>query len=472
MRKSILGIIVITCILIIMFLSTSLNAGMHSKERILAIVQFNNITQSDEYGWLSSGIPESLTTDFSQLKKQLKVIDNREIIIEKQPSFYEIEKDPSIFGKFLGVNILIVGSFTVLDKIRIDVRSCNVETAEVTSAGWFMVEKGNMDSINKAYSQIVYKIATDLGLKITQEAKKKIEKPKRKIIEAYKNFTFAKESSYKKNYEESKRYNDKALRIDPEYEEAREFEKELKKILKMMSYIIPPYAGITRQAINLGEVNPTYLASSGEKEEKTTYIDEYEFSLPLSLFRIEGVSLEKFLLYFSFPKFDNNIGVTPGYFFAYKIGAKYFIPILIIKKPGFKMSIDGVLGIGGRLFYSLKQKYAYPPNEKYGLKIDGKWYEIPQTGEAFLDLTGVEMPLSINVRFTVLETLFLNLEGSYRMYAKIKEKEWTWIGGEDFNKDGKVDDEKELFSMPEEWLQYKNLSLGYFSFHIGIGFLF
>jgi len=64
------------------------------------------------------------------------------------------------------------------------------------------------------------------------------------------------------------------------------------------------------------------------------------------------------------------------------------------------------------------------------------------------------------------------LEGSYRMYAKIKEKEWTWIGGEDFNKDGKVDDEKELFSMPEEWLQYKNLSLGYFSFHIGIGFLF
>ena len=105
MRKSILGIIVITCILIIMFLSTSLNAGMHSKERILAIVQFNNITQSDEYDWLSSGIPESLTTDFSQLKKQLKVIDNREIIIEKQPSFYEIEKDPSIFGKFLGVNI-------------------------------------------------------------------------------------------------------------------------------------------------------------------------------------------------------------------------------------------------------------------------------------------------------------------------------------------------------------------------------
>ena len=122
----------------------ALAAGTEARLAI-AVVDFTNTSQDEEYDYLSKTIPENVITSLAE-SGDLNIVERgrlQEALSEMQLQLTDIVDEASAvrLGRAVGANAIIVGSFVVIGrKIRISSRLIDVETAKVITGkkatGW------------------------------------------------------------------------------------------------------------------------------------------------------------------------------------------------------------------------------------------------------------------------------------------------------------------------------------------------
>ncbi len=106
---------------------------------VVAIMSFTNgaIGRTSEYAGLSQGIAEILTTTLAANEK-IRVVERAKLqqLLDEQKlsASSRIDEETAVkLGRILGAHHFIMGAFVIdtKDRMRVDVRSVNVETAEI-----------------------------------------------------------------------------------------------------------------------------------------------------------------------------------------------------------------------------------------------------------------------------------------------------------------------------------------------------
>jgi len=430
-----------------------------AKKIVVGVSEFENLKQDMNLDWLSSAIPESLTTNLGKVKS-VTVIEDRKKITSALTKFVKIT-DVRL-GQMIGASILVIGSFqTIGKKIRIDVRFVNIETGQVEGAESF---EGEIKKIWDTYPQIVSAILKNLGLPITELEKEKIEKPETLEFKAYKYYGKAKtEDYYEKDREKAqkkiKKLTQEALEIDPNYKKARQLLSEtIEKITESFGGDESGMMFLSVEQIPYTMIpNPQYMMNSGEQWlEVNSYTRWY------------GIGFRSFTVNFLGIKGTGfGLGLNLGLGFTFDFVLEAFYPIVRLGKGTI---ISPGIGINAGTL-EIEQNYAYPSDEKHFFRFEGREYEINQKGLAYSNRpNGPGKPyiiprafMAVGVAVTRNFGLFFDI--GYRF--GIKDNGWQWYtGGKDFNGNGEIEDTEDI-PIKREWLQYNRTEL-YDGFYCGL----
>ncbi|MCH7946850.1 MAG: protein kinase [candidate division Zixibacteria bacterium] len=179
-------------------------------ENSLAIIGFENKTGDEKYDWLTTGLPEILLTDLSQMSS-LNII-SRERILDCFPDKNAPQTHKAFVkaAQSLGASKLLTGSFYRLgeDKIRIDARLEDVATGNI-----ILAEKVVGTDAFSLVDSLTMKLAASLGI-ADIEGKQTVSMYTTSSEEAYKHYIAGVQKFVGHNYDDARQLFNKALAID------------------------------------------------------------------------------------------------------------------------------------------------------------------------------------------------------------------------------------------------------------------
>lgn len=198
-----------------------------SAETTLAVLDFenNSFFKPEEYQPLSQGLAQVMITELGRIEA-LRVVERqklRAILDELKLSQSGLMSDESSVevGKMLGAQHLVFGGFMVTmdEKIRIDVRIVHVETGLTVKASEITGKTKQVLSLVRKLSR---KILGDLNVRISKTEAKLLNKDDSVDIKAMVLFSKGVDLEDHGLMEDAMTLYERALRIDPSFQQARE----------------------------------------------------------------------------------------------------------------------------------------------------------------------------------------------------------------------------------------------------------
>ncbi len=203
----------------------------------IAVLNFDNTSVEDHEKLepLGKGLAAFFLTDLNKITK-LQIVEREKInyVIEelkRQGSIYFDQKTAVKIGKLLGAHTMVFGSFMKLDSrhMRVDARVVKTETGEILVAE---SEEGRPKDIFKLEKNLVMKITKALDIKLNKEEEEEIELGGTEFLDAA--TLFAKGLEYQDQFDYKNAYEcyEKAVKMDPDYTEAKEKMELLKPLIR------------------------------------------------------------------------------------------------------------------------------------------------------------------------------------------------------------------------------------------------
>jgi TolB-like protein len=251
------------------------SAAKHS----VAVLPFENITKDQKLDWLSMGISETITNDLVGLD-EIVVVERLQLMrVMKEQNFHLTgavdEKTVVHIGRLIGADILVVGGFQKMENmLRLTARFIDVETGGIIQTA---KATGKMDNVFDIQDKIVEKLAENLKINLNKQEFVRIGRPPTQSLEAYQHLGQGALLKSKKDYQGAAQELIKAVKIDPEFEVAKENFKEVFWDLNNGNYWSYTQKGVVkgtnveseiiRQAGGIGTFNGKkvfYYVQSGE----------------------------------------------------------------------------------------------------------------------------------------------------------------------------------------------------------------
>jgi len=204
----------------------------------IAVVDFDNtsIEDHEKLEPLEKGLAAFLLTDLNKIIK-LKIVEREKInyVIEELKrggTVYFDKKMVAKIGNLVGAHTMVFGSFMKLDArhMRVDARVVKTETGELLVAE---SEEGRPKDIFKLEKNLVIKIANALELALNKEEEEEIELGGTESLDAA--TLFAKGLEYQDQFDYKNAYKcyEKAVKMDPDYTEAKEKMEILRPLIRL-----------------------------------------------------------------------------------------------------------------------------------------------------------------------------------------------------------------------------------------------
>lgn len=213
-------------VLLIVLIGFSLSVTYPEEKMRLAILPFSNVSESTDFGWLSTGIPESLTFSLSSIHNISLVerIQLESILKEQEFSLSDLADESAAVsvGNLSGADTLLVGSFQITgNRVLIALRFMDVSSGEVLTDKTLRIE-GKLEEIFTLYKKLSYGIIEKFQVQITPAEIVRLEDQSEitESLKAYEYFTLGKNQYYKESeegYEEAVGYFQKAIVEDGEF---------------------------------------------------------------------------------------------------------------------------------------------------------------------------------------------------------------------------------------------------------------
>ncbi len=161
--------------------SSAQDAGPPARTRSIAVLDFANVSNDREFGWLSSGIAETLTNDL-RAAPSLRVIDRVRVV----EAVRHAGTDLSALRKQLLIDMAVVGSFQRAGtRLRITARAVDAASGEALADA---KADGLLEQVFDLQDRIVSQLAATLG---TRSGGAGMRRPYRETssLEAYQAFT-------------------------------------------------------------------------------------------------------------------------------------------------------------------------------------------------------------------------------------------------------------------------------------------
>ena len=231
---------IIAGLAVLITLSTRVDAAgyIYSRFDTIAVMPFQNDTNDASLNWLSMGIPESITVDFSA-EAGFVIIERLQLwrIMEEQAlQVAGAVSDASAMevGQLLGANLLVVGAFQKQgNTMRLTARFVDaasgsvVQTAKVT---------GRLNDIFELQDKLVSELLTGMRLSTAGTKSFGPVHDLTKSLEAFQHFGQASLFHAQRNYQGAVEQLQRAIDLDPGFSVARERYSELFLSLEADSY--------------------------------------------------------------------------------------------------------------------------------------------------------------------------------------------------------------------------------------------
>ncbi len=185
---------------------------------VLAVLEFQNITDDRGVDWLGTGLAETLTADLKRLKL-MKVIsrDRVQEAARRHPPnaghSHLIE-----LGKELGARWLVLGSYQRAgERLRILPRMLEVATGEETATAKI---DGRWEEVFALQDRVVADVMAGLEVKIDSSAMRRIAAPETLHLEAYEQYAQGRQQFHrfgKESLERARQHLERAVALDPSY---------------------------------------------------------------------------------------------------------------------------------------------------------------------------------------------------------------------------------------------------------------
>jgi TolB-like protein/predicted Ser/Thr protein kinase len=186
---------------------------------VLAVLEFQNITDDRGTDWLGTGLAETLTTDLKRLK--LVQVVSRERVQEAARRYRSANAGYSQLiemGKELGVRWLVIGSYQRAgDRLRILPRVVEVATGEETATAKI---DGSWEDVFSLQDRVVEDVLATLELKTDTSVMERIAPPETLHLEAYEQYAQGRQEFHqlgKESLERARQHLERAIALDPKY---------------------------------------------------------------------------------------------------------------------------------------------------------------------------------------------------------------------------------------------------------------
>lgn len=200
-----------------------------AKTMTVLVYPFEN-TGDKKYSWISTGLTDSVISDFAKINDVNVISDQDRKTAMKELEFARSgmvdESTIAELGKITGANIILTGSYQVIgEKIRVNAKLMNVETSKIENS---IKLDGTIDTIFDLEDKIVIgllketnkmNIADVKPIIIKDDILKKIEDKPTSNVSAYEFYSKGREVQ-DTNPVEALNFFRKALAIDPNYTSA------------------------------------------------------------------------------------------------------------------------------------------------------------------------------------------------------------------------------------------------------------
>ena len=192
----------------------ALKAGAVQAAPVLAVLDFQNITNDRGVDWLGTGLAETLTSDLKRLK--LVRVVSRERIQEAAQRYRLAGSGPSQLielGKELGARWLVLGSYQRAgEHLRILPRVIEVATGEEVATAKV---DGGWEDVFALQDRVVANVMNALEVKIDSSAMERIAPPETLHLEAYEQYSQGRQQFHqlgKESLERARQHLERAVR--------------------------------------------------------------------------------------------------------------------------------------------------------------------------------------------------------------------------------------------------------------------
>jgi TolB-like protein/predicted Ser/Thr protein kinase/Flp pilus assembly protein TadD len=186
---------------------------------VLAVLDFQNISDDRGVDWLGTGLAETLTADLKRLKL-VKVI-SRERVLEaaRRRGLPDAGHSQLIeLGKELGARWLVLGSYQRAgQRLRILPRVVEVATGEEAATAKI---DGSWEDVFALQDRVVSDVLAEFEMKIDSSAMERIVPPETLQLEAYEQYAQGRQQFQhlgKESLERARQYFERAVALDPHY---------------------------------------------------------------------------------------------------------------------------------------------------------------------------------------------------------------------------------------------------------------
>ena len=200
----------------------------------VAVLEFQNTSNSPEYQSLERALREMLTTDLSRVR-EIRIVERArlsDLIAEMklaQGGFVDPDTAAKL-GKGVGARAVLVGSVFVRGgQMRIDARLVHVSSGKI-----LLTEEmsGRADDFFSLEKKLANAVTNSLGITLTQLEKLELDEPLGRSFEAARRYGRALAFDDAGNLEAARRAAVDALKADPEFRLAKSLGERIGTILK------------------------------------------------------------------------------------------------------------------------------------------------------------------------------------------------------------------------------------------------
>jgi len=193
-------------------------------DNTIAVLYFENLSNSPELDPLRKGLAQMLITDLSKVEsltivERLKLQKLLEELKLGETGLVDKSTAPRV-GKLIGAKKLVVGGFTELENknLRIDASINQIATSDISN---LEEVSGQLRSFFQMEKKLAFAVIQDMGITLTREEREAIEKIPTESLLAF--MAYAKGLDYEDRgmFDAAKTQYQKALGLDPNFQLAR-----------------------------------------------------------------------------------------------------------------------------------------------------------------------------------------------------------------------------------------------------------
>lgn len=192
----------------------------------IAVIPFSNLSEKQEYNWIGSGFAETMISALTnvgniQITERFLMNEVLKEVALQQTGFID-EKSSVRIGKLTGANVIISGSFQILNnEIVINARFINIEKGTVEE-GSALYLRGKLSNLFDLQETLAYSFNEKFKIVMTKQEETNVKKViySTKSIEANKLYLQARKRYENGGYKGNKDAVEllkKALELDPNY---------------------------------------------------------------------------------------------------------------------------------------------------------------------------------------------------------------------------------------------------------------